>query len=85
MSDLISREEAVRALGDAHFKNYGNAIMVIQSLPSAQLEVKNILYPDCANALLMMWLDEVLTDDEYNRIMDKLNEYEKKNGNAMRG
>ena len=34
MSDLISREEAVRALGDAHFKNYGTAIMVIRALPS---------------------------------------------------
>ena len=36
MDDLISREEAVRALGDAHFKNYGNAIMVIQALPSEE-------------------------------------------------
>lgn len=40
MSDLISREEAVRALGDAHFKNYGNAIMVIQTLPSAESKRK---------------------------------------------
>ena len=38
MSDLISRDEAVRALGGAHFKNYGTAIMVIQSLPSAEPE-----------------------------------------------
>ena len=35
MSDLISRQGAIDALGDAHFKNYGNAIMVIQALPSA--------------------------------------------------
>lgn len=32
--DLISRRDAVIALGDAHFKNYGNAIMVIQDLPA---------------------------------------------------
>ena len=36
MSDLISRQAAVDALGDAHFKNYGNAILVIKDLPSAE-------------------------------------------------
>jgi DNA-directed RNA polymerase subunit RPC12/RpoP len=36
MDDLISRQAAIDALGDAHFKNYGNAIMVIQTLPSAE-------------------------------------------------
>lgn len=35
MTDLISRQTAVDALGDAHFKNYGNAILVIKDLPSA--------------------------------------------------
>ena len=34
---------------------------------------KTITYTDCANAMMMMWLDKVLTDGEYNRIMDKLN------------
>lgn len=34
---------------------------------------KPITYTDCANAMMMMWLDKVLTDGEYNRIMDKLN------------
>lgn len=43
------------------------------SLPSAEPEIKPISYMDCANALLMMWIDNVLTDGEYNRIMDKLN------------
>ena len=31
-------------------------------------------YDDCANALLKMWMDNVLTDGEYYRIADKLNE-----------
>lgn len=30
-------------------------------------------YGECANAMLKMWIDNVLTDGEYNRIMDKLN------------
>ena len=38
-----------------------------------QEEVKPISYYDCSNAMLKMWMDNVLTDGEYNRIMDKLN------------
>ena len=40
---------------------------------SAQPEIKPIEYRDCANAMMKMWIDNVLTDGEYNRIMDKLN------------
>ena len=32
-----------------------------------------ITYRDCANALLKMWMDDVLTDGEYRKIMDRLN------------
>ena len=46
---------------------------VIENLPSAQPEIKPIEYRDCANAMLEMWMDKVVTDGEYNRIMDKLN------------
>lgn len=34
---------------------------------------KPISYEDCANAMLMMWMENVLTDGEYSKIMDKLN------------
>lgn len=37
-------------------------------------------YRLCANALLMMWMDNVLTDGEYGHIMDKLNAYAIKEG-----
>ena len=40
MSDLISRQDAIKALGDAHFQNYGYAIMVVMDLPSAEPERK---------------------------------------------
>lgn len=59
---------------------YADCIQTLKELPSAQPEVKQISYTDCANAMLMMWMDKVLTDGEYNRIMDKLNEHEKKKG-----
>ena len=45
----------------------------ILNLPSAWPEVKEIGYAECANAMLKMWIDKVLTDGEYNRIMYRLN------------
>lgn len=35
MTDLISRQDAIDALGKAHFQNYGYAILVIYDVPSA--------------------------------------------------
>ena len=85
MEDLIRRSEAIDALiecGDWYSDNdeagrgVNQCIGVIHDLPSAEPEVKEISYTDCANAMLKMWVDDVLTDGEYNRIMDKLNAHE---------
>ena len=65
--DLISRQAAIHCLGFTWPED------AIRNLPSAQPEVKEIRYAECANAMLKMWIDNVLTDGEYNRIMDKLN------------
>lgn len=51
-----------------------------QSLPSAEPEVKEISYTDCAKAMMKMWVDDVLTYGEYSRIMDKLNTHELSKG-----
>lgn len=40
MDELISRDLAIKALGDAHFKYYGNAILVIKELPAVHVESK---------------------------------------------
>lgn len=48
------------------------------ALPSAQPGIKPIDYRDCANAMLKMWMLDVVTDGEYYRIMDKLNAFERK-------
>ena len=40
-------------------------------------KVKPIDYEQCTNAMLMLWIDDILTDGEYNRIMDKLNKAHK--------
>lgn len=41
-------------------------------------DTKPIDYTDCANAMLELWMENILTDGEYNKIMDKLNEAHKK-------
>lgn len=36
-------------------------------------KVQPIDYKTCADSMLKMWMENVLTDGEYNKIMDKLN------------
>lgn len=79
MDDLISRQ-AVLSLPIYNEKNlYGNIIREyvdiedVKQLPPIQPEPHEIGYDDCANALLKMWIDNVLTDGDYYRIADKLN------------
>ena len=82
-TDLISRRAAIEAVQNRHMMLSKEKVLLIndiENLPPVQPEVKQISYTDCANAMLMMWMDKVLTDGEYNRIMDKLNEHEKKKG-----
>ena len=45
----------------------------LEYLPPAQPEYHEIGYRECADAVLKMWMDNVLTDGEHNRIIDKLN------------
>ena len=75
MDDPISRQEGIAALMDEFKRTPTMAIRaqhVIEQLPSAQTEIKPIEYRECANAMLRMWMDNVVTDGEYNRIMSKL-------------
>jgi hypothetical protein len=91
--DTISRQAALDALNVSMIfgrcnektvtfealKKYAEGVRKrIDALPSAQPE---ITYQTCSDALLKMWMDNVLTDGEYNRIMDKLNAW-KGNPNA---
>lgn len=75
-SECISRSAAIDAVRTYYADECGNIDSIeelIEELPSAQPEIKPIEYRDCANAMLKMWMDNVVTDGEYNRIMDKLN------------
>ena len=86
--DAISRDDAIMAVKtgalsaatifgrtDEGATAYYETVKAIKALPSAQLDPQEIGYWECSNALLKMWIDNVLTDGEYYRIADKLNTY----------
>lgn len=73
MNDLISRQEAIRLAEQGQIQGFEWQFKKLCTLPSAEPEPKPISYMECANAMLKMWIDNVLTDGEYNRIMEKLN------------
>ena len=88
MSDLISRKATLKYIenvrhGVQMMDDIRRASIIMNGMylcekavrnqPSAQPEVRTIDYQDCSNAMLKMWMDNVVTDGEYNRIMDKLN------------
>lgn len=77
-NDMICRQDAIDAVcKDCEYYYNENVIQCLKDLPSAQPEIKPISYRDCANAMMKMWMDNVLTGGEYRRIMDKLNEKER--------
>ena len=78
--EYIRKADAKDALQEKVFHNltdefYG-AMQVIDELEPADvvpIEPQEIGYGQCANAMLKMWMDNVVTDVEYNRIVDRLN------------
>jgi hypothetical protein len=61
--------------GGASILNVLQLIDWLKQVPQEddEIEVEPISYVDCSNAMLKMWMDDVVTDGEYRRIMDKLN------------
>ena len=82
--DLIRRQDAIhcditvigRQNAELVAQTIGRFVDRIKALPSVQPESKPINYRDCANSMLKMWMDNVVTDGEYYRIMDKLYKHE---------
>ena len=82
MDEYISRQVEIEALeNEAHLEwEYLRIAMpllkTLETIPTADVvptESQEIGYDQCANAMLKMWIDNVVTDGEYNRIMDRLN------------
>ena len=80
--DADAFDERVRVAGGMSeeeltedFKDGVQAVLyMLSNQPTIQPEPHEIGYDGCANALLKMWMDNVLTDGEYYRITGKLNE-----------
>jgi len=75
--DLISRQQVIKeikelfSMSDCYCDEYA-IVGMLNSMPSVQLGQYKIGYSECANAILM-WINNMLTDEEYRHIMDKLN------------
>ena len=78
--DAFGLSEKTRKYGGDH-SGYDTRMLyeiqdTIESTEPADVvstESQEIGYDQCANAMLKMWMDNVVTDGEYNRIMDRLN------------
>lgn len=81
MDDLISRLSELRSTFNCFDENERDAYRTLSEAIKVLSEVRPIGYQYCLNAMLHMWWNNVVTDEEYFRIMDKLNAYwEKKDG-----
>lgn len=72
-TNIETSPEEMNVLDNILFRFWQMGWLDKLELPPAQPDCKPINYQDCANAMLKMWMDNVVTDGEYNRIMDKLN------------
>lgn len=77
--DCISRQAVLDYIcrilnqGTGKKKSFEFIQKYVEKLPPVTPEKTTITYKDCSEAMLKMWIDNVLTDGQYNKIMDKLN------------
>lgn len=93
MSDLINRQAAIDAIVNrtvivdtdaqwlsGHARCELEIIDIINALPSAEPEepeTRSISFEDYCVALVAMWMDGIVTNEEYKRIMAKVIAHEK--------
>ena len=81
---LIDADDLLTAfpIDDEPMVTKSSVRMTIRHMPTVKYaEVRPIDYQYCLSAMLHMFWNNVVTDEEYFRIMDKLNAYwEKKDG-----
>lgn len=93
MSDLIDRQAAIDSINkifpaDPLMNEYIQGLVCgaalakayIEQMPPAQLEeseTRPLLFEDYAVALVAMWMDNIVTNEEYKMIMAKVIAHEK--------
>lgn len=45
---------------------------------NTQTEPNAPTYKDCADVLMMLWTERIVTDGQYKKIMDRLNEWKRR-------
>lgn len=86
MAEYIKKDDVLECFhdwidkyGDVHTADEMPEYDAIEALPTIEVEhsakSREIGYSQCADALLKMWMDDVLADREYNRITEKLNKH----------
>ena len=76
--EYVSRQYLLDEYDRQHQGPPGGARKIIEKAPAEDVvprEPQEIGYDQCTIAILKMWMDNVITDGEYNRIVNKLNKY----------
>ncbi len=71
----MTRELAINIISGETLGTAEQTEEAVKMAIEALSEVKPITYQNCANAMMKMWIEKVVTAGEYNRIMDKLNKW----------
>lgn len=77
----MTNEEAIRIISAAQGECEWNAPLdyhIAFDMAIDALRTKPISYQDCADAMMKMWMENILTDSQYNKIMEKLNNWKMK-------
>lgn len=72
MQSILYWLKVTHEISEYQYMRINDLILECEKMRS--VEYKEIGYNEKSDALLKMWMDDELTDKEYNRIMDRLNE-----------
>lgn len=76
---LIDADDLITAFSPGESVRTESVRATIEHMPTIHPGLREsqheIGQSECTNAMLKMWLDNVVTDGEYFRIMEKLNAY----------
>ena len=74
----MTLEEAISTIEIAKAECEWNAPLDYQiafDMAIEALKPKPVSYQDCADAIMMMWMEKIITDSQYNKIMGRLNKW----------
>ena len=74
----MTLEEAISTIETAKGECEWNAPLDYQiafDMAIEALKPKPVSYQDCADAIMMMWMEKIITDSQYNKIMGRLNKW----------